>query len=217
MKVLSLVGPATRRGRGRAKPPTLGARRLPNFSRCVFLKARRTAAPSSSRHAAPQRSAPRARTRHQQHRLRHTHGLLYNRPKDTNTSHPYRKEYCIFGAGFDFAPAFPTANSSWYGALPPSFIGSVRASPSRTFGTLYSKIAKWRPSVRAAGAGSSSVAKRCVSPAFGTCYPLLHLPHHQHVVRHDHGHVGPSPRHIASTAIDEDTKHRVAVCERSMD
>ena len=106
-------------------------------------------------------------------------------------------------AGFDFAPAFPTANSSWYGALPPSFIGSVRASPSRTFGTLYSKIAKWRPSVRAAGAGSSSVAKRCVSPAFGTCYPLLHLPHHQHVVRHDHGHVGSSPRHIASTAIDE--------------
>ena len=167
-----LVGwPPTRRGRGRAKPSTLGARRLPNFSRCVFLKARRTAAPSSSRHAAPQRSAPRARTRHQQHRLRHTHGLLYNRPKDTNTSHPYRKEYCIFGAGFDFALAFPTANSSWYGALPPSFIGSVRASPSRTFGTLYSKIAKWRPSVRAAGAGSSSVAKRCVSPAFGTCCP----------------------------------------------
>ena len=100
----SLVGPATRRGRGRAQPSTLGARRLPNFSRCVFLKARRTAAPSSSRHAAPQRSAPRARTRHQQHRLRHTHGLLYNRPKDTNTSHPYRKDCTASSARASTSP-----------------------------------------------------------------------------------------------------------------
>ena len=174
--------------------PQLFAVRLPQGAPhrgAVFLKARRTATICTPGSNATSTTSPSSHT-----------WLLYNRPKDTNTSHPYRKEYCIFGAGFDFAPAFPTANSSWYGALPPSFIGSVRASPSRTFGTLYSKIAKWRPSVRAAGAGSSSVAKRCVSPAFGTCYPLLHLPH-QHVVRHDHGHVGSSPRHIASTAIDE--------------
>ena len=151
------------RSRGEAAPQLFAVRLLQGAPHrgAVFLKARCTATICTP-----------ARTRHQQHRLRHTHGLLYNRPKDTNTAHPYRKEYCIFGAGFDFAPAFPTANSPWNGALPPT----TRTQPRQRAHLFFQEpsafpplqqVCWWRPSVRAAGARSSSVVNGRVSRPSG--------------------------------------------------